>query len=132
MQLDEALEQWLKETEKAVKLSVAERTVITQAGAKVFQAKLAEVTRAKHYNDDNGGQTHLAESVMSAPTDVDGNKDGTSTVYFGNKKAYIARFLNDGTIYRSGDHFVDNARREATAAALTAEHAAYSAIMKAK
>lgn len=132
MRLDEALDQWLKETENAVKLSVAERTIITQAGAKVFQARLAEVTRAKHFINDNGGQTHLADSVMNAPTDVDGNKDGTSTVYFGNKKAYIARFLNDGTVYRTGDHFVDNARTEATEAALAAEHVAYQAIMKAK
>ena len=83
--------------------------------------------------DKNGGKsyktTHLKEYVMSQDTNVDGQEDGSSTVGFG-KKAYIARFLNDGTVKMSATHFVDNAVNESKKEVLLANKAEYDKIMR--
>lgn len=79
-------------------LSVEDKAKITKAGADVFAKGLAKVTKAKHYrNRKTGENPHLADSVIVQNKNVDGLKDGSSTVGWSSEKAYIARFINDGT-----------------------------------
>ena len=100
---------------------------ITQAGAKVLEKNLQEVTPVSKLNRKK--DKHLKEYVMSQNTNIDGQEDGSSTVGFG-KKAYIARFLNDGTVKMSDTHFVDNAVNESKKEVLLANKAEYDKIMR--
>ncbi|NIG82752.1 HK97-gp10 family putative phage morphogenesis protein [Lacticaseibacillus casei] len=130
MDMDEALGQWLKQVSKAAELSISDQEKITKAGADVYAKKLAETTKEKHPNTkgDGGKYGHLSEDISSAAGDIDGDHNGSSTVAFGNK-AYIARFLNDGTKNIRGDHFVDNARDDAKDVVFAAEADKYQAII---
>ena len=89
--------------------SIEQKQRITQAGAKVLEKNLQEVAPVSKLNRKK--DKHLKEYVMSQNTNIDGQEDGSSTVGFG-KKAYIARFLNDGTVKMPATHFVDNAVNE--------------------
>lgn len=130
MDMDEALGQWLKQVSKAAQLSVSDQEKITKAGADVYAKQLAETTKEKHPNTkgDGGKYGHLSEDISSAAGDIDGDHNGSSTVGFHNK-AYIARFLNDGTKNIRGDHFVDNARDDAKDVVFAAEADKYQAII---
>lgn len=141
MELDEALKNWFKDVSKNTQLTVKEKSQITEAGAKVLSDKLSEVTKTKHYRPHNSSNTeiHLADSVTYTATDIDGEKNGISTVGFiyskaGKKysKGHIARFLNDGTVKIRADHFIDNARDEAKNAVFEAEIKEYQKIMRKK
>ncbi|NGG71985.1 phage head-tail adapter protein [Lactobacillus salivarius] len=100
---------------------------ITQAGAKVLEKNLQEVTPVSKLNRKK--DKHLKEYVMSQNANIDGQEDGSSTVGFG-KKAYIARFLNDGTVKMPATHFVDNAVNESKKEVLLANKAEYDKIMR--
>lgn len=130
MDMDEALDQWLKQVSKAAQLPISDQEKITKAGADVYAEKLVETTKEKHPNTkgDGGKYGHLSESISSAAGDIDGDHNGSSTVGFHNK-AYIARFLNDGTKNIRGDHFVDNSRDDAKDAVFAAEAEKYQAII---
>lgn len=130
MDMDDALEEWLKQVSKAAELSISDQEKITKAGADVFAKKLTEVTKEKHPNTkgDGGKYGHLSEDINSGSGDIDGDHNGSSTVGFGNK-AFIAGFLNDGTKYIRADHFVDNARDDAKDAVFAAEAAKYQEII---
>ncbi|MFT8487997.1 HK97 gp10 family phage protein [Oenococcus sicerae] len=158
-QLTEQLEAWLKKIESiSTNISIDDQARITKAGADVFDEKLSEYTKSKHYRHRKTGEDpHLADSVMADDTNVDGQKDGSSLVGFDDWHAHIARFINDGTkqvIYNSGhdtrhdkngrsyrrggrravngDHFVDDARKLFYPDVLKAENAEYRKIMKEK
>lgn len=45
MDMDDALEEWLKQVSKAAKLSINDQEKITKAGADVYAKKLAETTK---------------------------------------------------------------------------------------
>lgn len=107
--------------------SIEQKQRITQAGAKVLEKNLQEVTPVSKLNCKK--DKHLKEYVMSQDTNVDGQEDGSSTVGFG-KKAYIARFLNDGTVKMPAAHFVDNAVNESKKEVLLANKAEYDKIMR--
>jgi hypothetical protein len=96
----------------------------------VLADKLTEATKAKHPNTEGSGGEygHLTDDIASATGDVDGRHDGKSVVGF-TKKEFVARFLNDGTKYIRGDHFVDNARDDAKDAVFEAEAAEYKKII---
>ncbi|MFR0553396.1 HK97-gp10 family putative phage morphogenesis protein [Loigolactobacillus coryniformis subsp. coryniformis] len=130
MDMDEALGQWLKQVSKAAQLSVSDQEKITKAGADVYAEKLAEVTKEKHPNTKGTGGKygHLSEDISGKKGDIDGDHNGSSTVGFGNK-AFVARFLNDGTKKIHGDHFVDNARDDAKDAVFAAEAEKYQAMI---
>lgn len=130
MDMDNALEEWLEQVSKAAELSINDQEKITKAGADVYAKELAETTKEKHPNTkgDGGKYGHLSEDISSAAGDIDGDHNGSSTVGFHNK-AYIARFLNDGTKNIRGDHFVDNARDDAKDAVFAAEQEKYEAII---
>lgn len=107
--------------------SIEQKQRITQAGAKVLEKNLQEVIPVSKLNRKK--DKHLKEYVMSQDTNVDGQEDGSSTVGFG-KKAYIARFLNDGTVKMPATHFVDNAVNESKKEVLLANKAEYDKIMR--
>ena len=130
MDMSEALDEWLKQVSKAAQLSIEDQEKITKAGADVLADKLKEATKAKHPNTKgNGGKYgHLSDDIISAKGDIDREHNGTSTAGFGDK-AFVARFLNDGTKSIRGDHFVDNARDDAKNDVFAAEAEEYQAII---
>lgn len=130
MDMDVALDQWLKQVSKAAQLSITDQEKITKAGADVLATKLTEATKEKHPDTkgDGGKYGHLSANIQSAAGDIDGDHNGKSTAGFGSK-AYIAGFLNDGTKKLRGDHFVDNARNDAKNAVFAAEQAEYNKII---
>ncbi|KRM26506.1 HK97 gp10 family phage protein [Schleiferilactobacillus harbinensis] len=130
MDMSEALDQWLKQVSKAAQLSIKDQEKITKAGADVLADKLQEATKEKHPDTkgDGGGYGHLSEDIKSSTGDIDGEHNGQSVAGFGDK-AFVARFLNDGTKHIHGDHFVDNARDDAKDAVFMAEAEKYKEII---
>lgn len=100
---------------------------MTEAGAKVLAGKLKEATPRTKHNDVKYG--HLQDNVTYQDTDIDGEENGSSTVGYG-KKAYVARFLNDGTVKMPATHFVDNVRRESSDEVFKAQREAYGKLMR--
>lgn len=64
---------------------------------------------------------HLKENIGMDNADIDGEENGNSVAGF-HKKAYVARFLNDGTIKMPATHWVDNTRRAVADKVFEAEH----------
>jgi HK97 gp10 family phage protein len=130
MDMSEALDQWLKQVSKAAQLSIKDQEKITKAGADVLADKLQEATKAKHPDTKGTGGKygHLSEDISSAAGDVDGEHNGQSVAGFGDK-AFVARFLNDGTKKIHGDHFVDDVRDDAKDDVLLAEAEKYKEII---
>lgn len=133
MALEDDLNNFAREAEK---MSVPDRDTrkrMTSAGAKVLVDRLKEATKDRHYQESRKTNKvkHLADSIISENTDLDGVDNGNSIVGFEGAKdsginhARIARFLNDGTVKLHGDHFVDNTRREATDAVFEAQRKVY-------
>ncbi|WP_281829384.1 HK97-gp10 family putative phage morphogenesis protein [Lactobacillus amylolyticus] len=122
--LSSQLNDWLENVAKLVP-DTQTKAAMTEAGAKVFAEHLKNVTPRSKDNDTKYG--HLADNVTYQKSDIDGENNGNSTVGFG-KKAYIARFLNDGTKKMKATHFVDNARHESEEAVFTAEKAVYDSL----
>lgn len=100
---------------------------MTGAGAKVLAERLKEATPRTKRNDVKYG--HLQDNVTYQDTDIDGEENGSSTVGYG-KKAYVARFLNDGTVKMPATHFVDNVRRESSDEVFKAQREAYGKLMR--
>lgn len=130
MDMDDALEEWLKQVSKAAQLSISDQEKITKAGADVYAKKLVETTKEKHPDTKGSGGKygHLSKDISGKKGDIDGDHNGSSTVGFGDK-AFVARFLNDGTKKIHGDHFVDNARDDAKDDVFAAEAEKYQAII---
>ncbi|MFD1429719.1 HK97-gp10 family putative phage morphogenesis protein [Lacticaseibacillus mingshuiensis] len=131
MDLNEALDQWQKQVTQAAKLTSKQQEKITKAGADVLADKLTEATKANHPNTKGSGGEygHLTDDIASATGDVDGRHNGKSMAGF-TKKEFVARFLNDGTKYIRGDHFVDNARDDDKDEVLAAEFEEYQKVIK--
>ncbi|OIK55723.1 phage head-tail adapter protein [Oenococcus oeni] len=85
-----------------------------------------------YYNLKSGDDPHLADSVIDEATNISGETDVTSIVGFSNKKAYIARFLNDGTKFIKGDDYLDKVRNACLNEIFKAENAEYQKILKEK
>ena len=111
-------------------MTVEDKVKLTKAGANVFAKELESEYKANHYRHRTTGKDpYLAESVMTQNANVDGMKNGSSTVGFSKNKAYIANFIENGTkfpMYTSkgrkykrggqvainGDHAIDNLRND--------------------
>ena len=127
------LENFGRNTEKMIVPSQAKRKAMTAAGATVYTEALKKETRKRHYQAGRkiGKVKHLADSITFDNKDVDGVDNGNSVAVFTGKDesginhARIARFLNDGTKYITGDSFVDNTRRASVAAVFEAERKVY-------
>lgn len=124
MELDEMMQVFYRQAEKQVVPDLATKQAMTAAGAKVLADQLRENTPRS--NKKNPKYGHLQDNVGFEASDIDGEANGNSVVGFG-KKAYIARFLNDGTIKMKATHFVDNSRRQAAADVFKAQQAVYEA-----
>ncbi|WP_203628323.1 HK97-gp10 family putative phage morphogenesis protein [Lacticaseibacillus mingshuiensis] len=131
MDLNEALDQWKKQVTQAAKLTAKQQEKITKAGADVLADKLHQATVEKHPNTKGSGGKygHLSDDIAASTGNVDGVHDGKSMAGF-TKKEFVARFLNDGTKYIRGDHFVDNARDDARDEVLAAEFEEYQKVIK--
>lgn len=130
-ELDQALQDWLRQVKAATDLSFKDKSAITSAGAEVFKKKLEDTTRRMHYSNRRAaGYEHMADSIEQRDRNVDGKFDGSSTVGFQGDKARIARYLNDGTKYITADHFVETTREEAKNDVFAAEKSAYDELMK--
>lgn len=136
VELDQALEEWLKTVQEIGDLSLAEQSKITQAGAEVFKDELAKATKEKHYsNHKDPKYGHMADSLSVQKTSVDGQKNGKSTVGWKNRfHAQNARRLNDGTKKYKADHFVTKVQNDSAVQkkVLLAEKAEYDKIMRRK
>nr|DAW46513.1 MAG TPA: type I neck protein [Caudoviricetes sp.] len=136
VELDQALEEWLKTVQEIGDLSLAEQSKITQAGAEVFKDELAKATKEKHYsNHKDPKYGHMADSLSVQRTGVDGRKNGKSTVGWKNRfHAQNARRLNDGTKKYRADHFVTKVQNDSAVQkkVLLAEKAEYDKIIRKK
>lgn len=94
VELDEALEEWYREVVHTMTLTPDEQAEITKAGADAIKPELVAVTPESDRNTK-----HLRESIVTQNKDIDGQKNGTSTLGYTEDKGYIARFMNDGTKY---------------------------------
>lgn len=104
--LSNQLKNWINQVQEATELSLDEQTEVTKAGAEVFKAELKKVTPVSDRNSD-----HAKNHVVMQNTDIDGNKNGSSVVGYDSEKAYIMRFMNDGTKYyprKKGKKFGNN------------------------
>lgn len=129
LSFEEALNEIVDNAEKAsTKMTVDDKAKITRAEASVFKNELEHVVEEKHYRDRiTGKDPHLANTVILQNRNVDGMKNGASTVGWSKDKAYIANFIENGTKfpmysrkgrkYRKGgqvavhaDHFVRKLR----------------------
>lgn len=127
------LESFGQRTEKMIVPDQSKRKAMTAAGAKVLTEALEKATRSRHYQSGRkiGKVKHLADSITFENKDVDGEDNGNSIAGFSGKDesginhARIARFLNDGTKYITGDSFVDKTRKESADAVLLAEKKVY-------
>ncbi|KRM95959.1 phage-related head-tail joining protein [Liquorilactobacillus aquaticus DSM 21051] len=123
MGLDDQLHDWLNSVEKKA-INTEQQAQITEAGAKVFVKHLKAETEKHRSSHNDVKYGHLADNIVCQGTDIDKEKNGNSTVGFG-KKAYVAGFLNDGTVNMKATHFVDNARRESRSEVFAAEKKKY-------
>ena len=94
-----------------------------KAGAEVYQKRLAEVTKAKHYsNKKDEKYGHMADHIEISEKNRDGVTDGSATVGWPNRyHAMNAMRLNDGTVHIKADHFVDLTREESNDAVVAAQ-----------
>lgn len=120
------LDEYMKNIKKLVP-DTKTRSKMTKAGADVYKNELIINTpRTKHKGVKYG---HLRDNITVQNTDMNGERNGVSAVGFG-KKAYVARFLNDGTKKLEATHFVDNARRRSTRDIFKAEQEVYEKNIK--
>ena len=146
-------EDFVKQAEDlTVNLPVEDKAKVTKAGAQVFAKELEDVYKQKHYRHRKTGEDpHLADSVIMQNTNIDGMKDGSSTVGFNQGKAYIANFIENGTKFPmytkrghrykhagqvniTADHVIANLRANSNVQAkmLKAEAKAYNKILEKK
>ena len=133
--LDDALNEFMSSVKAQAELSVEDTQEITKAGADVYAKELEAVTREKHYsNHDDKVWGHMADSIINQDKDIDGERNGNSTVGFDFYHASNARRLNDGTKKYKADHFITNLQdsAELQEKVLQAEYKKYKEIVKDK
>ena len=81
-EMDEFLENWLKKVKAiSIDLTPKDQEKITAEGGKVFEEKLTQITRQKHYsNHDDKKYGHAADHIAVMNSDVDGDHNGAVTV----------------------------------------------------
>lgn len=148
--LEDILNAFIEDAEAvSTNMTVEDKAKVTKAGADVFAKELESEYQANHYRHRKTGKDpHLADSVIAQNTNVDGMKNGSSTVGFSKDKAYIANFIENGTkfpMYTSkgrkykrggqvainGDHTIENLRNnsEVMDKVVTAQAEAYKKII---
>lgn len=138
--LDDAINKWIKKVKNASELSEADRLDINMAGADVFEKALRDETNTKHRSSHkDAAWGHAADNIGKyAPKGVDkdsGVKLGSFIVGWKNRyHAMNMLRLNDGTKKIVGDHFVTNLRQNSTVRSemLKAEKERYEEILRKK
>lgn len=129
--LESILNAFIEDAEAiSTNMTVEDKQKVTKAGADVFANELESEYKTNHYRHRTTGKDpHLADSVMTQNTNVDGMKNGSSTVGFSRGMAYIANFIENGTKFPmftakgrkykhggqvaiNGDHTIDNLRND--------------------
>ena len=123
MELDDQMESWLHGVKDLIP-DTSVKSAMTAAEAKEYAKVLHKNTPRSDDEDSKYG--HLQDNVAIQKSDVDGIANGNALVGF-KKKAYVARFLNDGTVKMEATHFVDNSRQEAKEAVFKAGMEVYKA-----
>lgn len=108
MQYEEWIKQFLEEAKSKIP-DAKQQEEITKAGAEVLANAISDKAKQLHYS--KAKDDHLADDIHVEPGDITGEHNGKTTVGFA-KKGYIARFLNDGTKFRKGDHWYTTAVQE--------------------
>lgn len=125
--LGSQLQSFLHEAKKLVP-TTAKRQMMTAAGGKVLAGNLQDEIRSKHFQAgrDTSKVKHLADSVTSVNSDMDGVVNGNTIVGYegvnesGVNHGRIARFLNDGTKKMAGDNFHNDTVRNSETAVFKA------------
>lgn len=89
----------------STKMPVEDKSIITKAGAKVFEQALSYEVRNNHYRHrETGEDPHLSDGIVIKNKNIDGVKDGQSLVGWEksttkgtNAKGYIANIINNGS-----------------------------------
>ena len=129
--LEDILNAFIEDAEAlSTNMTVEDKQKVTKAGADMFAKEIEAEYKANHYRHrQTGKDRHLADSVITQSTNVDGMKNGSSTVGFSKDKAYIANFIENGTKFPmytakghkykkggqvaiNGDHTIDNLRND--------------------
>lgn len=148
--LEDILNAFVEEAEAvSTAMTVEDKAKVTKAGADVFAKEVEAEYKANHYRHrETGEDPHLADSVITQNSNVDGMKNGSSTVGFDPVKAHIANFIENGTrfpMYTSkgrkykhggqiavnGDHAIDDLRNnpEVMSKVVEAQAQAYKKII---
>lgn len=138
--LDDAINKWIKKVKNASELSEADRLDINMAGADVFEKALRDETNTKHRSSHKDAAFgHAADNIGKyAPKGLSkdsGVKLGSFIVGWKNRyHAMNMLRLNDGTKKIVGDHFVTNLRANRTVRSemLKAEKERYDEILRKK
>lgn len=119
---EEQLNDYRKQLAKLVP-NTEQKLKANKAGAEVYQKRLAEVTKAKHYsNKKDEKYGHMADHIEISDKNSDEVADGSATVGWPNRyHAMNAMRLNDGTVHIKADHFVDITREESNDAVVEAQ-----------
>ena len=122
------LEAWFDSIKNTLTMTAQQKAKITGAGAKVFADILRDETP---YNPHIKTDEHLRDCIMfKAGKTLDNLQTGDTDVGFSKNKAYIARFLNDGTKKMAATHFRDNAVEKATEPVKRAEALAFKEMLE--
>ncbi|UXE90206.1 phage tail protein [Limosilactobacillus reuteri] len=138
--LDDAINKWIKKVKNASELSEADRLDINMAGADVFEKALRDETNAKHRSTHKDATWGHAADNIGKYVPKGANKDAgvkLGSFIVGWKNRYHAMNmlrLNDGTKKLIGDHFVTNLRQNSTVRSemLKAERERYDEILRKK
>lgn len=122
--LEDILNTFIDDAEAvSIAMTVEDKAKVTRVGAEIFTKELEAKYKANHYRHRTTGKDpHLADSVIYQNANIDGIKDGNSTVGFSKDKAYIANFIENGTkhpMYTSKGHEYKNGGQ----VAVNADHA---------
>lgn len=118
---EEQLNGWLEQVTNDATVTLEEQAQITGAGAEVFAKSLEQHTPY----DANRQHKHLRDSIIFDPGKTVDGKAGDTDVGFTENKAYIARFLNDGTKKMVPTHFREEAEADSKNSVLAAMEAKY-------
>lgn len=131
--LDDILQEFLSDVKERAELSIEETQKVTKAGANAYKDELYKATKEKHYsNHKDKVHGHMADSIIVNDKDIDGKKNGISSVGFDAYHAENARRLNDGTKKYKADHFITNVQDsdEVQQKVLQAEYEEYQKLKK--
>lgn len=117
--LERQFQQFVDHADKVAVPDQDTKKAMTAAGAKVLVGALKDVSPVSKRKEEKYG--HLKDNIAMDDKDIDGTDNGNAIAGF-HKKAYVARFLNDGTIKMPATHWVDKTRRDVSDKVFEAEH----------